>query len=187
MALPPGSGVAFDAAGFGGLKLAAQREDPEAVREAAQQFEALLVQNMLKNMRAASGEDGLFGSSQMDSYYEMFDQQVALEMARNGGLGLADVLVQQMAAREEGAVSQAAMGAGFPVSGKEEAPRAGLPVERASATGVSVGPESAADVAGQLLRSARIGQLERAARELPAQETAPAAAKEAREGPVAAE
>jgi len=95
MAIPGSSGVAFDAAGFSGLKLAAQRDDPEAVREAAQQFEALLVQNMLKDMRAAS-QDELFGSSQMDSYYEMFDQQVALDMARNGGFGLADVLVRQL-------------------------------------------------------------------------------------------
>ncbi|TCO76615.1 rod-binding protein [Chromatocurvus halotolerans] len=95
MAIPGSSGVAFDAAGFSGLKLAAQREDPEAVREAAQQFEALLVQNMLKHMRAAS-QDELFGSSQMDSYYEMFDQQVALDMARKGGFGLADVLVRQL-------------------------------------------------------------------------------------------
>lgn len=103
MAAPVGNGVAFDPAGFGGLKLAAQREDPEAVREAAQQFEALLVQNMLKEMRAASGDDGLFGSSQMDSYYEMFDQQIALDMARKGGLGLADVLVRQLesAARQQ--------------------------------------------------------------------------------------
>lgn len=95
MAIPGSSGVAFDAAGFSGLKLAAQREDPEAVREAAQQFEALLVQSMLKEMRAAS-QDELFGSSQMDSYYEMFDQQVALDMARKGGFGLADVLVRQL-------------------------------------------------------------------------------------------
>jgi len=95
MAIVGGSGVAFDAAGFSGLKLAAQREDPEAVREAAQQFEALLVQNMLKTMRAAS-QDELFGSSQMDSYYEMFDQQVALDMARKGGFGLADELVRQL-------------------------------------------------------------------------------------------
>lgn len=121
------------------------------MREAAQQFEALLVQNMLKNMRAASGDEGLFGSSQMDSYYEMFDQQVALEMARKGGLGLADVLVGQMTAGGEGGAS-----------------------------------ENAADLAGSLLRSARSGQLERAARELPAQETAPAAATVPGETPASA-
>ena len=95
MAIEGSSGLALDAAGFGGLKRAAQREDPEALREAAQQFEALMMQTMLKEARAAS-QDELFGSSQMDSYYEMFDQQVALDMARKGGFGLADDLVRQL-------------------------------------------------------------------------------------------
>lgn len=117
MAVDGSSGVAFDPTGFAGLKLAAQREDPAAVREAAQQFEALLLQTMLKEMRASS-QDDLLGSSQMDSYYEMFDQQIALDMARKGGFGLADVLVRQLesAARQRPA----------------EAPEPGTPKETAA-------------------------------------------------------
>jgi len=100
--------LAADAAGYGNLRLAAQREDPAAVREAAQEFEALLVQRMLKEMRAASGGDGIFDSQQLDSYYELFDKQIALDMSRSGGLGLADQLVGQLesAARHGAAAAE---------------------------------------------------------------------------------
>lgn len=99
-----GSSMALDPTALGGLKLAAQREDPEAVRESAQQFEALMIQRVMKEMRASAGDDGVFGSSQMDTYYDMFDKQVAVDMAEKGGLGLADMLVRQLetAARNPG-------------------------------------------------------------------------------------
>ena len=96
LARPLATPLAADAAGYGNLRLAAQREDPAAVREAAQEFEALLVQRMLKEMRAASGGDGIFDSQQLDSYYELFDKQIALDLSRSGGLGLADQLVGQL-------------------------------------------------------------------------------------------
>ncbi|PLW83986.1 hypothetical protein CWI75_01135 [Kineobactrum sediminis] len=90
-------GFAANAAEFSSLRAAARRDDPAAVREAAEQFEALLVQTMFKEMRAASSsEDDLFGSKEMGTYYEMFDRQVALDMSRNGGMGLADMLVRQL-------------------------------------------------------------------------------------------
>ncbi|MEQ9395259.1 flagellar assembly peptidoglycan hydrolase FlgJ [Haliea sp.] len=150
MALTVNSGFAGDAAGFGGLKLAAQREDPAAVREAAQQFEALLVQTMLKEMRAATADDGLFGSSQMDTYYEMFDQQIALEMTRKGGMGLADMLVRQLGGDEQAAGGNTLPAGGLPAAGMPVPPRpptSALPAPAARAAAAAGPAEPAAAMA----------------------------------------
>ena len=81
---------------FSGLRAAADRNDPAALREVASQFEALFLQSMLKSMRDASLGDPLFGDSdQHEMYQGMLDQQFALEMASGKGIGLADMLIRQ--------------------------------------------------------------------------------------------
>lgn len=82
---------------FSALRLGAERNDPEVLREVAGQFEALFVQTMLKNMREASLGDPLLGdSNQYEMYQGMLDQQLALEMSSGRGMGLADMLVRQL-------------------------------------------------------------------------------------------
>ena len=82
---------------FAGLRAAAERNDPKALREVAGQFEALFIESMLKNMREASLGDALLGeSNQRDMYESMLDQQFASEMAAGRGIGLADMLVRQL-------------------------------------------------------------------------------------------
>ena len=79
------------------LRKAAGQNDPAALREVANQFEALFLQTMLKNMREASLGDPLFGNSdQHEMYQGMMDQQLAVEMASGKGVGLADMLVRQL-------------------------------------------------------------------------------------------
>ncbi len=79
------------------LRKAAGENDPAALREVANQFEALFLQTMLKSMREASLGDPLFGDSeQMDMYQGMMDQQMAVELASGKGVGLADMLVRQL-------------------------------------------------------------------------------------------
>ena len=79
------------------LRRAAGQNDPAALREVANQFEALFLQSMLKSMRDASIGDPLFGDSdQHEMYQEMMDQQLAVEMASGKGVGLADMLVRQL-------------------------------------------------------------------------------------------
>ncbi len=86
---------------YTGMRAAAERSDPAVLREVAGQFEALFVQQMLKNMRDASLGDPLFGNSeQHDMYQEMMDQQLALEMSSGRGIGLADLLVRQLGGDE---------------------------------------------------------------------------------------
>lgn len=71
-------------------------QSPETLREVAGQFEALFVQQMLKTMRDSSLNEGLMDNDQTKFYQGMFDQQIALEMTRGKGLGLADMLVRQL-------------------------------------------------------------------------------------------
>lgn len=85
-----------DAGSLATLKRAAASNDPRALREAARQFESLFTSMMLKSMQEANFKDPLFGSDQGDLYQQMYDDQVAAEMSKGKGLGLADMLVQQL-------------------------------------------------------------------------------------------
>lgn len=77
----------------------AKQNDPQAIREAARQFESLFTDMMLKSMRAAKLGDGLGDSQEGDFYQDMYDQQLAVQMSQGKGLGLADMLVQQLTRR----------------------------------------------------------------------------------------
>ncbi len=82
------------------LKQDAKAQDPAALKEAAKQFESLFTQMLLKSMREANksfGGDSLFGSDQADFYQDMFDDQMALHLSKGKGLGLADMLMRQLA------------------------------------------------------------------------------------------
>lgn len=85
-----------DQNGMARLRRDAQTPSPETVRKVAQQFEALFIQMMLKNMRDTGVGDELFGSDQEKLYRDMFDQQLSVNLSEKGALGLADLLVRQL-------------------------------------------------------------------------------------------
>lgn len=85
-----------DFSGFSQLRAQVRQDAPGATGEVASQFESILIQIMLKSMRDTVPEGGLFDSSQMTMYQEMFDQQVALDMSHRGGIGLAPFIEQQL-------------------------------------------------------------------------------------------
>lgn len=87
---------AIDVAGLGNLKQRAARNDPDAVAEAAVQFEALFLGLMLKTARDASLGTGLLDGANTQQYLELMDQQVALELARNGGFGFGKLIEEQL-------------------------------------------------------------------------------------------
>jgi len=73
------------------------KENPDAsLEEVARQFESIFISMMMKSMRDASFGDPLFNSNQSEMYQEMFDKQIALDMSKGKGLGLADALITQM-------------------------------------------------------------------------------------------
>ncbi|MGF1548218.1 MAG: flagellar assembly peptidoglycan hydrolase FlgJ [Thiotrichales bacterium] len=83
--------LASDFGALAQLKGAAARETPEAKRETAQQFEALMVQMMVKAMRQTVGK-GLLDSQHGELYQEMYDQQIAGQISKNGGIGIGAML-----------------------------------------------------------------------------------------------
>jgi len=85
-----------DFQGLERLRASAGRQDPQALREAARQFEGLFTAMMLKSMRESSLGTGLGDSEDTKTYQEMYDQQLALQMAHGKGLGLAEMLMQQL-------------------------------------------------------------------------------------------
>lgn len=66
-------------------------------KQTAQQFEALLIQQLLKQGRQAAGSGSLFDSQQTRLAQGMSDDQMAMQLA-NPGLGLAQALMEQIRA-----------------------------------------------------------------------------------------
>jgi len=87
----------FDLNALGRLRQGAAGDpSPASLREAAQEFESLFIRMMLKSMRQASFGDDIFGGYRNEFYRDLFDQQIALEMSRGEGIGLADVILRQL-------------------------------------------------------------------------------------------
>lgn len=90
---------------YAALRRAAEANDRDALRQVAGQFEALFLESLLKNMRAAPAGDSPFGDSDAhDMYRGLLDQQLALEMARGRGMGLAEMLVRQLGGEDAAAL-----------------------------------------------------------------------------------
>lgn len=90
------SGAAYDTQALNGLKRDAAADPQGNLKPVAQQVEGMFVQMMLKSMRAALPQDGVLSSEQSRLYTSMYDQQIAQQMSQKG-LGLADMMVKQMA------------------------------------------------------------------------------------------
>jgi len=71
-------------------------KDEKELRALANQFEAIFVNQLMKSMRATLPKDGMLKSFSVDMYESMFDQEVAGQMSKGKGMGLADVLYTQL-------------------------------------------------------------------------------------------
>lgn len=90
------AGIYTDFDGLSRLKGQASEQTPEAKKEVAQQFEALFIQTMLKSMRDASQLSESTDGDQTRFYQDMFDKQIALDLANGSGIGLAAVIERQL-------------------------------------------------------------------------------------------
>ena len=82
------------------LKVGDDKNSEGNMRKVAQEFESLFLSEMLKSMRSATealGKDNPMNTPAAKQYQEMYDQQLAVSLSREGGgIGLADVLMRQM-------------------------------------------------------------------------------------------
>jgi len=86
----------FDMNNLAALKGAVKKDDPQALKAAAQQFEALFMQMVLKSMRDATPREGMFDSDQTRMYESLLDQQMAQVMSAKGSNGLAALIEKQL-------------------------------------------------------------------------------------------
>jgi peptidoglycan hydrolase FlgJ len=89
------SQMALDVQGLNPLKTASKTPSKQTLKAAAQQFEALFLNMMLKSMREATPQDGMFDNDQTRMYTSMLDQQISLKLSSKG-IGLADMMVKQL-------------------------------------------------------------------------------------------
>ncbi|MDA7560675.1 rod-binding protein [Alphaproteobacteria bacterium] len=76
-------------------ELARRQSAPEDLHAAAEQFEAIFIQTLLKQARQSKLADDILGSSAGDNYTEMLEQERAKTMAQSMNLGIAEALVKQ--------------------------------------------------------------------------------------------
>ena len=134
------SSLVADPTTLAALKRDAKAATPEALRETARQFESLFTTMMLKSMRQASPGDEMFGSEQQDFYQDMFDQQIAVQLSRGKGLGLADMLVRQLMQGGAAEAEPAPTAAAWPPRNRDEFVRAIQPAANAVAQRLGVDP-----------------------------------------------
>ena len=112
------------------------------MRKVAQEFESLFLGEMLKSMRSATealGQDNPLNTPAAKQYQEMYDQQLAVSMSREGGgIGLADVLMRQMSKNKPMAPGEAAAAS----AAKQEAAKAAAQTPVAAGTVATGGPLS---------------------------------------------
>lgn len=100
----PDSGSYSDLNRLNQLKVGKDRDGEENVRKVAQEFESLFMNEMLKSMRSATeviAQDNPLNSQASKQYQDMHDQQLSVTLSKEGGgIGLADVLVRQLAKQQ---------------------------------------------------------------------------------------
>lgn len=123
------------------LKVGDKNSDAN-MRKVAQEFESLFLGEMLKSMRSATealGQDNPLNTPAAKQYQEMYDQQLAVSLSREGGgIGLADVLMRQMSKNKPMAPGEAAAAS----AAKQAAAKAAVETPIAAGTVATNGPLS---------------------------------------------
>ncbi|KND60871.1 Flagellar protein FlgJ [peptidoglycan hydrolase] [Candidatus Burkholderia verschuerenii] len=86
---------ALDVQGFDAMRAQANKDPQAGLKQAAQQFDAVFTQMMLKSMRDATPSDSPFESNDSKSFTAMLDQQLSQQMSSKG-IGVADMMLKQL-------------------------------------------------------------------------------------------
>ena len=91
------AGGYVDFARFGTMRSHAKHDSDGTMQQVADEFEAMFAELMLKAARESDHGDGMFDSSELDTYHEMFDSQLAQSLAKSQDFGFSTMLTQQFA------------------------------------------------------------------------------------------
>ena len=73
----------------------------DALRHAAQEFEAIFLAQVLGTMTQGFGGDDLPGEGQDDVFHDMLNEEIAKLISRSGGIGVADAVLREMLKAQE--------------------------------------------------------------------------------------
>lgn len=94
--------LAVDSKNLDALRAQAKQAPDQALQKAAKQFEEVFMNMMLKSMREATPQDGMFDSEQTKMFTSMLDQQLSQSIGGKHGIGLADMMVKQLSRQIHG-------------------------------------------------------------------------------------
>lgn len=97
--------LAMSAQSLDKLRLQAKQSPEQALKLVAQQFETVFMNMMLKSMREATPQDGMFDNEQTKMFTGMMDQQLVQNMSSRG-VGLADIMIKQLSRPASSDVAQ---------------------------------------------------------------------------------
>jgi|TARA_B110000261_G_scaffold145990_1_gene169806 Rod binding domain-containing protein len=114
----------LDFSGLGELKAKAKQDQEGAAQEVGRQFEAMFVQMIFKSVRDANDtmKSDLMSSSSVDTFEQMYHDELSQVMAQKGVFGLGDWLVEQVAGKPNAAKV---------IKAYEQNPLPAMPISRA--------------------------------------------------------
>lgn len=75
---------------------------PEKLKKACAEFESLFLNYLLKSMRSSVPEGGIIDQSEESKMFKsMLDEKLADQISASGGLGLGEILFQQLKDRTD--------------------------------------------------------------------------------------
>jgi len=101
-----------DISSLDNLRKEAQADETKALEKVAKQFEGIFMKMLLKSMRDANKafeSESPFNSQSSETYRNMHDDQMAVELSDNGSLGLAQLIVQQLSPQTSGVMPSSAL------------------------------------------------------------------------------
>jgi flagellar protein FlgJ len=98
--------ISTDTRALDTLRSSAARDPKAAIKEAAKQFEALFMQQLMKSMREATVSSGMLDNAGTQMGTEMLDQQLSTKMTGMPG-GLADAIARQLERQMGGSAAPA--------------------------------------------------------------------------------
>lgn len=85
-----------------GTRASGKAADKAKMIQTARDFEAIFVQQIFKEMRQAVPDGGLLPKGQSEEIFQdLQDREAARQLTRQGGIGIAAMLVEQMQKAED--------------------------------------------------------------------------------------
>lgn len=77
-------------------------DDEANLAAVADQFEAIFLENLLKQARESKLSDSLFETNADDNFVEMFDKEIANTSSKLVDIGIAEAIIRQMSLQKNG-------------------------------------------------------------------------------------